>query len=152
MRYCPHCHRFNPGKPLICHYCGRTWYVRLCQRGHENPAGALYCGTCGSTDLSETAGRRPWLLLTLKGLAWLLLGFLVCTIIIRVRAFLVGPHADSLMPLFVVSLMMLFGIWALFSFMPVPLKQGARRTGRYALKGMGWIIWEILRLIWKILR
>jgi hypothetical protein len=65
MRYCPHCHRLNPGRPQLCHFCGRTWHVRLCPRGHENPPNALLCGTCGSADLTETAGPIPlwvWLI------------------------------------------------------------------------------------------
>ena len=65
MRYCPHCRRLNSGRPQLCHYCGRTWHVRLCPRGHENPPDAQYCGTCGSADLTETAGPVPlwiWLI------------------------------------------------------------------------------------------
>jgi len=73
MRYCPHCHRLNPGRPAICHYCGRTWYVKLCPRGHENPPNAQHCGTCGSMDLTETAGPRPWGLYGLKILIALIL-------------------------------------------------------------------------------
>lgn len=60
MRFCPHCHRLNPGRPVICHYCGRTWQVRLCPRGHENPPDSQFCGICGSADLSETAGPVPF--------------------------------------------------------------------------------------------
>jgi len=60
MRFCPHCRRLNPGRPVICHYCGRTWQVRLCPRGHENPPDSQFCGICGSADLSETAGPVPF--------------------------------------------------------------------------------------------
>ena len=60
MRFCPHCRRLNPGRPVICHYCGRTWHVRLCPRGHENPPDSQFCGICGSADLSETAGPVPF--------------------------------------------------------------------------------------------
>jgi RNA polymerase subunit RPABC4/transcription elongation factor Spt4 len=60
MRFCPHCRRLNPGRPMICHYCGRTWQVRLCPRGHENPSDSQFCGICGSADLSETAGPVPF--------------------------------------------------------------------------------------------
>ena len=60
MRFCPHCRRLNPGRPMICHYCGRTWHIRLCPRGHENPPDAQFCGLCGSADLTETAGPTPF--------------------------------------------------------------------------------------------
>ena len=60
MRFCPHCRRLNPGRPVICHYCARTWQVRLCPRGHENPPDSQFCGMCGSADLSETAGPVPF--------------------------------------------------------------------------------------------
>lgn len=69
MRYCPYCQRLNPGRPQICYYCGRTWHVRLCPRGHENVVDAQYCGTCGSADLTETAGRFPlWIWLVRIGI------------------------------------------------------------------------------------
>lgn len=60
MKFCPHCRRLNPGRPMICHYCGRTWHVRLCPRGHENPPDSQFCGICGSADLTETAGPVPF--------------------------------------------------------------------------------------------
>ena len=60
MRFCPYCRRWNRGKPVLCNYCGRSWYVRLCPRGHENPADAEFCGNCGSADLTDTAGLYPW--------------------------------------------------------------------------------------------
>lgn len=60
MRFCPHCRRLNPGRPMFCHYCARTWHVRLCPRGHENDADSQYCGICGSADLTETAGPVPF--------------------------------------------------------------------------------------------
>ena len=62
MRYCPFCQRWNLERPQRCHYCGHTWGIKLCQAGHENPPDAQFCGTCGSADLSETAGPTPaWL-------------------------------------------------------------------------------------------
>ena len=69
MKYCPHCNRLNSGRPQLCFYCGHTWHVRLCPRGHENPPDAQFCGTCGSPDLTETAGPVPcWLCLVRIGI------------------------------------------------------------------------------------
>ena len=76
MRYCPHCHRLNPGRPMHCHYCARTWQVRLCPSRHENPPEAQFCGICGSADLSETAGPIPlwvWLIRVLVLLVLIIL-------------------------------------------------------------------------------
>jgi len=55
MRYCPNCRRINEGWPERCRYCGLTWGVRFCRRGHPNPASAVFCGECGSGDMTETA-------------------------------------------------------------------------------------------------
>jgi len=73
MRYCPNCQRINVGRPPICNYCGRTWFVKLCPRGHENPSNVLYCSTCGSTDLSETAGEKPWWIISSRPVFWVIL-------------------------------------------------------------------------------
>ena len=52
MRYCPHCLRINQGWPERCRFCGRTWNYRICRRGHVNPSDSVFCGECGSVDLS----------------------------------------------------------------------------------------------------
>jgi len=55
MRYCPNCRRINEDWPDRCRYCGLTWNVRICRRGHLNPPNAVFCGECGSGDLTDTA-------------------------------------------------------------------------------------------------
>lgn len=55
MRYCPNCRRINEGWPERCRYCAATWGVRICKRGHPNPANASFCGECGSADMTEPA-------------------------------------------------------------------------------------------------
>ncbi len=62
MKFCPHCHRWNPGQPQRCRYCGRTWAVRICTAGHINPADAQFCGECGRPNMSEPAGPMPLIL------------------------------------------------------------------------------------------
>src|SRR4029077_13613157 len=52
MRRCTLCYRFNPGSPTYCSYCGRSFDVRICARGHRNPRGVQFCAECGSADLS----------------------------------------------------------------------------------------------------
>ena len=55
MRYCPNCRRINEQWPDHCRYCGSTWGVKICRGGHLNPAGAVYCGQCGSAHLTQPA-------------------------------------------------------------------------------------------------
>jgi len=55
MRYCPNCKRINEAWPNRCRFCGHTWGVRFCRRGHPNPPNAVFCGECGSGDMTDTA-------------------------------------------------------------------------------------------------
>src|SRR5260370_17899359 len=55
MRRCTSCSRFHPGTPTYCSYCGRSFDVRICSRGHRNPRGVQFCAECGSSDLSTPA-------------------------------------------------------------------------------------------------
>src|SRR5712691_8464798 len=68
MRRCTACFRFHPGHPTFCSYCGRSFGVRICSRGHHNPRGVAFCSECGSTDLSTPAPPAS-LLHRLSGLA-----------------------------------------------------------------------------------
>lgn len=52
MRYCPHCRRLSEEWPDRCRFCARTWNYRICRRGHPNPMNSIFCGECGSADLS----------------------------------------------------------------------------------------------------
>jgi hypothetical protein len=152
MRYCPHCSRFNPGRPPICHFCGCTWYVRLCPRGHENPFNAQYCGTCGSADLSETAGRRPWFLVVLKGFLWLLACLLVYSVATGFWSFLKGPQITHLISFLVVLCLLVCGFWFALSLLPGPLNRLGQRIGRCAWRLCVLMMWGLLKLVWRILR
>lgn len=57
MRYCTNCNRITTGEPLYCHFCGRTFDLKICPRGHTNPRIAQVCAECGSRDLSTPAPR-----------------------------------------------------------------------------------------------
>src|SRR5437773_316303 len=76
MRYCSNCKRINTDHPPFCRYCGRSWYVRLCPRGHPNPRDANFCGDCGNTDLTETTGSIPF---WLRAVAWIGVGLILFT-------------------------------------------------------------------------
>jgi|SRR5581483_1015105 len=72
MRRCSSCFRFHPGHPTFCSFCGRSFGVRICSRGHINPRSAQFCSDCGSGDLS-TPATEPSLTFRLSGLALYLL-------------------------------------------------------------------------------
>jgi RNA polymerase subunit RPABC4/transcription elongation factor Spt4 len=55
MRRCTACFRYYPGQPQFCPNCGRSFTVRICNRGHINPRQVHYCLTCGSSELSTPA-------------------------------------------------------------------------------------------------
>ena len=152
MRYCPRCRRFNPGSPQICHFCGSTWYVRLCPRGHENPPNAQYCGACGSTDLSETAGRRPWLLVSFKAFLWLLLGLLVYSVVTGLANLQGNNLAAYAFSLAIAPCLLLLGLWFLLSFLPASIGQSVRKMMKYLLRLLGLAMLGLLKLVWRILR
>ena len=89
MKRCTSCFRFHPGTPTFCSYCGRSFDVRICSRGHRNPRGVQFCAECGSADLSTPAppasflhhlsGFVLYLFLSLTIALVLLLGFLYWT-------------------------------------------------------------------------
>jgi hypothetical protein len=147
MRYCPYCRRWNSGRPQRCHYCGRTWYVRFCLRGHANPPDAQFCGTCGSADLTETAGPRP-------GWIWLLrLGVLAAFILSLVLLFSGRPGWPELnfLFLYVIAIVLLIIGWNLaVSLLPGPLRRPILSLNRImkkiALKVLYWC-WQKFKLL-----
>lgn len=154
MRYCPHCRRLNPGYPVICHYCGCTWHVRLCPRGHENPPNAQFCGTCGSTDLSETAGSIPQITYFIKILIFIFL----CIVIISIgKLFLesITGEDSAVFFTFIISIVLLIGAYLFaISIVPQPLKNVFLRLNRSLLNGLiSMIMWinmkakELIKLL-----
>jgi hypothetical protein len=133
MRYCPNCRRINPGRPLICHYCGRTWYIRLCPRSHLNPYNAIYCGTCGSTDLSEVCRSTPWFSYLLK---IIIIVILFGTIFSIGKVFLQSLNKDtfSLLFIYVISIILLIGVYLfLISMLPDSIKGFFTKLNKFCL-------------------
>lgn len=60
MRYCLACRELS-GEGAYCTRCGRSFGGRLCggKQRHLNPPDALYCGQCGSPNLTEAADSIP---------------------------------------------------------------------------------------------
>jgi hypothetical protein len=152
MRYCPRCRRFNPGNPQICHFCSATWYVRLCPRGHENPPNAQFCGQCGSTDLSETAGRRPWLLITFKLFLWLLAGLLIYSVITSLANLPKNQLVFHLLSVVLAPCLLVIGFWFALSLLPQPIGRSVRKMVGHIMRLLGLTLRGLLELIWKVLR
>ena len=146
MRYCPYCRRFNEGKPQICHFCGRTWYIRLCPRGHENPYNAQYCGTCGSADLTETAGRRSWFFIFLK------IGFLIIiglSVYCIVTALL---NLQTLTFIAIVFLIIFFAYQVALSVLPKSIGNGLQKIIISGMKIVAKMVRWFLLKVWEILK
>ena len=152
MKYCPHCKRINPGRPVICHFCGRTWYVRLCPRGHENPAIAQYCGTCGSADLTETAGPRSWFFIATKIGFLIFIGLLAYLIITAFLNILRPPDVYATLNFVVIICLSMLVFQYALSMLPKSIGDGVwiviRWGMRFAAEAIGWL----LMTVWKILK
>jgi len=152
MRYCPNCRRFNPGHPMICHFCGRTWYVRLCPRGHENPPNAQYCGACGSVDLSTPAGRRPIFIIAFKVCLWLILILFVFGFIIGFLNFLNSPKPAAFYS-FIISMTLLFIVlWFSISVLPGTARRIVGKVGRTTNRFVFMIVGRIFRGLWELMK
>lgn len=120
MRFCLYCQRLNPGHPVFCQFCGRSFEFRIC-RGcrHLNPPEVLACRRCGGRDFSEPAGLPPLWMVALKWSCWVLLILLLVGLV----KFLFLNF--ELVALFVVIL----GFFYLaYSFLPAPGQVLVKRT------------------------
>jgi hypothetical protein len=132
---------------MICHYCGRTWHVRLCPRGHENPPDSQFCGICGSADLTETAGPVPFWI-------WLIrIGSLI--IFILFIASLNPPEfrlTDQIIAQVIAIAILIFVINMSLSGLPGPVRRFFLMVTRIAKK---WFIrvavwcWERLKIMFN---
>ena len=147
MRYCPHCRRLNPGHPEFCHYCGRTWHVRLCPRGHPNPANAQYCGTCGAADLTETAGPRPWSLYFIKFLILCVLcigGFFIANLFfLSLR----GTPLSLILRYVLIFTFLWVGYLVASSILPGPIKKWSATINKFLIKVMKRMLTGLLQAI-----
>lgn len=147
MRYCPYCRRWNAGRPQLCNYCGRSWHVRLCRRGHANPYDAEYCGACGSADLTDTAGPRPLWIWLVRAAALALFIFLV-VLLSRGRLYL-----SDLTIAYVLAIgLLLAGLYLTLSILPGPLKKlllAINRIVKRILLGAFKWCWEKLKQVFE---
>lgn len=124
-KFCYSCGKFSKGDdPKFCNFCGATYGVKLCARGHKNPRTAEVCSQCGSRDLSNPGPKIPvgWQLLSI--LVYLGLGLLLFyTTLKLLEAMFLTPEFQQLLVLFA---MLLAGLWALWTKLPDWLKETIR--------------------------
>ena len=144
MRYCPYCRRINEGNPQICHFCGRTWYIKLCPRGHENPFNAQYCGTCGSADLSDTAGSRSVILVVIKLIISATIGFFLLSL---VAALFQPTSIRYFLSLVIVSYILYFILTYL---LPKSMTQFIKKIFRSMIVKMFSKLGDLFKWIWNI--
>ena len=108
MRRCTSCFRFHPGTPTFCSYCGRSFDVRICSRGHRNPRGVQFCSECGSADLSTPAPPASFLHHLSGVVLYLFSGLTIALIVISaVLALLYSIDWTALTPSLVALVLML---------------------------------------------
>lgn len=137
MRRCTYCFRFQPGRPTFCSFCGRSFDVRICSRGHHNPRGATFCAECGSADLS-TPAPKPTFLYRLSG--WALYGLCVvgigAVLLAAVLSILYSIDWNELLgPLFALLLMLGILYWTT-TLLPGPVRRVGKAVGRKVWKSM----------------
>jgi RNA polymerase subunit RPABC4/transcription elongation factor Spt4 len=147
MRYCPHCQRFNEGKPQICHFCGRTWHIRLCPRGHENPYNAQYCGACGSADLTETVGPWSRFIIFLKLGLWLLIGLSIYSLLAGLLDLLKRPY--RILPFVILIGLFAIGFQFALSLLPKFIGNGLRRVVGVGRKLVVMVAEWLMRRLWR---
>jgi len=153
MRYCPHCQRLNPGRPRICHYCGRTWDVRLCPRNHENPPDAQRCGTCGSMDLSEPAGPKPVWTYFLKALIVIII-WIDVYFLFKIFFLIIKINGDILLKFTLLIALLVAADQIAVSVLPPPFRGMFTRINQFLLRsvkrlmaGLVYVVKEIINLI-----
>ncbi len=122
MRYCHSCQKITNGEPSYCNYCGRSYDVKLCGRGHTNIRTAEVCSVCGSRDLSIPQSR-PSLKMRIFQFFGLFVPFVVLLLgtLLYVAVFLktLFQNPNQILPMMLIGLVLglLWLFWILLSSM-----------------------------------
>jgi hypothetical protein len=137
MRRCTSCFRFHPGTPTFCSYCGRSFDVRICSRGHHNPRGVQFCAECGSADLSTPAPPASFLhhlsgvvLYLFSGVAMGL--FLMAAVL----GLVYSVDWSALSGPFVMLVLMLGVLYWTTTLLPGPIRKLGKAAGRQVMKSI----------------
>lgn len=131
MKYCNNCFRFAVGTPPYCTFCGRSYDVRLCKRGHINSRASQFCSQCGSEDLSLPAPAETLLSRMSRWSVQLALGMFVgvvalalgVSIFVAIDWSAVGPR------LVLLGLVVWFLYWAT-TLLPGPIRKAGGSLGK----------------------
>ena len=137
MRRCTSCFRFHPGTPTFCSYCGRSFDVRICSRGHRNPRGVQYCSECGSADLSTPAPPASFLHHLSGFVLYLFSGLTIALfVVIAVLAVLYNIDWSALTPSMAALVLMLGFLYWTTTLLPGPVKKLGKAAGRQVMKSI----------------
>ena len=137
MRRCTSCFRFHSGTPTFCSYCGRSFDVRICSRGHRNPRGVQYCAECGSADLSTPAPPASFLHHLSGFVLYLFSGLAIALIVITaVLAILYNIDWSALTPPLAALVVMLGFLYWTTTLLPGPVKKLGKAAGRQVMKSI----------------
>ena len=134
MKYCNKCFRFAVGSPPYCTYCGCSYDVRRCKRGHVNSWFALFCAECGSDELSQPAPPERalsrlsrWTVELALGMFVGLAGFAVlASIFVAIDWSAIAPRLVSL------GIVVWILYWAT-TLLPGPIKRAGSKLGKHAI-------------------
>jgi hypothetical protein len=137
MRRCTACFRFHPGTPTFCAYCGRSFDVRICSRGHRNPRGVQFCAECGSADLSTPAPPASWLHHVSGVVLYLCSALSIALIVLTaVLAVIYSIDWSALTPSLVGLVLMVGLLYWTTTVLPGPVKKLGKAAGRQVMKSM----------------
>ncbi len=137
MRRCTSCFRFHPGTPTFCAYCGRSFDVRICSRGHRNPRGVQFCAECGSADLSTPAPSASFLHHLSGFVLYLFSALTIALIVIAVvLAVLYSIDWSALTPSLVALVLMLAFLYWTTTLLPGPIRKLGKAAGRQVMKSV----------------
>jgi RNA polymerase subunit RPABC4/transcription elongation factor Spt4 len=132
MRYCNACHRITTGEPLYCNFCGDTFDVKVCPRGHTNPRVSDVCSECGSRDLSTPAPRIGFFTRVFLHSVSVLPGiFLILISLLLLTGFIEGILKDARFAPQLLILTLLVGIlWFIYIQIPPVIRNLFRSAWR----------------------
>ena len=137
MRRCTSCFRFHPGSPTFCSYCGRSFDVRICSRGHRNLRGVQYCAECGSADLSTPAPPASFFHHLSGFVLYLFSGLTIALIVVTaVLAILYNIDWSDLTPSLAALVFMLGFLYWTTTLLPGPVKRLGKAAGRQVMKSI----------------
>jgi hypothetical protein len=100
-------------------------------------------------DLTDTVGRKPWLIIALKGLLWLISGLFIYAVITGFLAFLESPQAFSLM---IILSLLCIGVWCCLSLLPGPVRKVVNGIGGKILELVSMVALWLLKVLWGLLK